>query len=96
MVLQIEERPALTIKDLKGHTDPDWCPGCGDFGVLSAIYRAALIMDLDLKNTVIVSGIARAEPSNAKRRVAAGCLAGLRNHRLGRMKERHRRVSEQD
>jgi 2-oxoglutarate ferredoxin oxidoreductase subunit beta len=40
VITQIEERPALTIKDLKGHTDPDWCPGCGDFGVLHALKQA--------------------------------------------------------
>ncbi len=46
-----------TIADVKSAVAPIWCPGCGDFGVLSAVYRAAIIMDLDLKNTVIVSGI---------------------------------------
>ena len=30
-------RPALTVKDFKGKVDPDWCPGCGDFGVLNAL-----------------------------------------------------------
>lgn len=46
-----------TIADVKSNVQPVWCPGCGDFGVLSAIYRAIVQMDLDLKNTVIVSGI---------------------------------------
>ncbi len=46
-----------SIADIKSNVAPVWCPGCGDFGVLSAIYRAAIEMDLDLKNTVIVSGI---------------------------------------
>lgn len=46
-----------TVADVKSNVAPVWCPGCGDFGVLSAIYRAAVQMDLDLKNTVIVSGI---------------------------------------
>ncbi|MBI2119029.1 MAG: 2-oxoacid:ferredoxin oxidoreductase subunit beta [Elusimicrobia bacterium] len=46
-----------SVADIKSKVNPVWCPGCGDFGVLSAIYRACLIMDLDLKNTVIVSGI---------------------------------------
>ena len=31
---------ALTVKDLKGKVDPDWCPGCGDFGVLAALKQA--------------------------------------------------------
>ncbi len=46
-----------TVADIKSAVAPVWCPGCGDFGILSAIYRAALIMDLDLKSTVVVSGI---------------------------------------
>lgn len=46
-----------TITDVKSNVSPVWCPGCGDFGVLSAIYRAIVEMDLDLKSTVIVSGI---------------------------------------
>ena len=46
-----------TVNDVKSDVSPVWCPGCGDFGVLAAIYRACVILDLDLKNTVIVSGI---------------------------------------
>ena len=30
----------VTVKDLKGKADPDWCPGCGDFGVLAALKQA--------------------------------------------------------
>ncbi|GIT01482.1 MAG: hypothetical protein CM1200mP27_01070 [Chloroflexota bacterium] len=33
---EINLRPA----DFKGKSNPDWCPGCGDFGVLNAIQRA--------------------------------------------------------
>ena len=29
----------LTVKDFKGPVDPDWCAGCGDFGVLSSLER---------------------------------------------------------
>lgn len=46
-----------SIADVKSNVAPVWCPGCGDFGVLSAIYRAIVELDLDLKKTVIVSGI---------------------------------------
>ena len=27
-------------KDFKSDLKPIWCPGCGDFGVLQAIYRS--------------------------------------------------------
>jgi two-component system cell cycle response regulator len=30
-------RVPLTVKDFKGKAEPDWCPGCGDFGVLAAL-----------------------------------------------------------
>ena len=36
----------LTAKDFKGKTDPDWCPGCGDFGVLNAMQRACAELGL--------------------------------------------------
>ena len=31
----------LTVKDFKGKAEPDWCPGCGDFGVLRRIEAGA-------------------------------------------------------
>ncbi len=35
----------------------DWCPGCGNFGIVSSIYRAFSEMELDPEKTVLVSGI---------------------------------------
>lgn len=35
----------------------DWCPGCGDFGIIAAMYRAFSDLDLPPEKTVIVSGI---------------------------------------
>lgn len=35
----------------------DWCPGCGDFGIVAAMYRAFSELDLPPEKTVIVSGI---------------------------------------
>jgi len=35
----------------------DWCPGCGDFGILTAMYRALTELELDPSMTVVVSGI---------------------------------------
>jgi len=35
----------------------DWCPGCGNFGILAAVYRAFAELDLDPTQTVLVSGI---------------------------------------
>lgn len=36
---------------------PVWCPGCGDYGVLTALYRAMAELELDPRKTVLVSGI---------------------------------------
>ncbi len=35
----------------------DWCPGCGDFGIVSSVYRAFSELELEPKRTVVVSGI---------------------------------------
>lgn len=43
--------------DYRGLIKPIWCPGCGDYGVLTALYRALSQRDLDPSQVVIVSGI---------------------------------------
>jgi 2-oxoglutarate ferredoxin oxidoreductase subunit beta len=47
----------FTPKDYKSDLKPIWCPGCGDFGVLNALYKAMSLCDLDPEQTVVVSGI---------------------------------------
>ena len=47
----------FTIQDYKSKIKPVFCPGCGDYGVLSAITKAFADLQLDPDNTVIVSGI---------------------------------------
>jgi 2-oxoglutarate/2-oxoacid ferredoxin oxidoreductase subunit beta len=49
--------PSLAIKDLKSEVKPIWCPGCGDYGVLNAAYRAIIDLQLEPQKTVIASGI---------------------------------------
>ena len=46
-----------TPQEYRSDLKPIWCPGCGDFGVLSALYKAMAACNLDPENTVIVSGI---------------------------------------
>jgi 2-oxoglutarate ferredoxin oxidoreductase subunit beta len=36
---------------------PTWCPGCGDFAILSSVYQVLAHLELDPAKTVIVSGI---------------------------------------
>jgi 2-oxoglutarate ferredoxin oxidoreductase subunit beta len=54
---RLPTRPPLTIKDLKGKADPDWCPGCGDFGVLSALKQAIVELGLYPHEVMTISGI---------------------------------------
>ena len=57
MLVEITERPPLTVKDFKGHADPDWCPGCGDFGVLHALKQAIAELGLYPHEVLTISGI---------------------------------------
>ncbi|MGC8656787.1 MAG: 2-oxoacid:ferredoxin oxidoreductase subunit beta [Thermoplasmata archaeon] len=43
--------------DYKTNVKPTWCPGCGDYGVLSSLVKAAEMLSLNPDNTVLVSGI---------------------------------------
>lgn len=36
---------------------PDWCPGCGNFGILTSLKMALAEMGMDRRNLVVVSGI---------------------------------------
>ncbi|NLI00231.1 MAG: 2-oxoacid:ferredoxin oxidoreductase subunit beta [Chthonomonadales bacterium] len=47
----------LAPRDYKSDLPPIWCPGCGDFGVLSALFKALSVCNLDPTRTGIVSGI---------------------------------------
>ncbi len=47
----------LTAKDFKGPVEPDWCAGCGDFGVLNALQRACAQLGLRPHEILTVSGI---------------------------------------
>jgi len=41
----------------KSEVKPDWCPGCGDFGVLNALQKACSDLNMDPKDILVVSGI---------------------------------------
>jgi len=49
--------PALTSKDFRSDLKPIWCPGCGDFGVLTALYRALAAIGRPPHEIAFVSGI---------------------------------------
>lgn len=47
----------LPIVTYQGPVEPDWCPGCGDFGVLKSVKMAVGRLGVAPKDLVIVSGI---------------------------------------
>ncbi len=47
----------FTAKDFKSDLKPIWCPGCGDFGVLQALYRALSAVGRAPHDIAFVSGI---------------------------------------
>jgi len=58
----------LNPLDFKTDVFSDWCPGCGDFGILSALQLAFSELGLEPHQIVIVSGIGCSgkEPHNIK------------------------------
>ena len=48
---------AYTAKDFRSNLKPIWCPGCGDYGVAAAIYRALAAIGRPPHEIAFVSGI---------------------------------------
>lgn len=46
-----------TPNDYKSKVKPSWCPGCGDFAVLSGLFSVFAELNLNPDETTIVSGI---------------------------------------
>jgi 2-oxoglutarate ferredoxin oxidoreductase subunit beta len=46
-----------TLDEYKSDEKPTWCPGCGDFGVLNAVYRALRLKGYNPHEVVAISGI---------------------------------------
>ena len=57
MATTVHEIKPIKLTDLKGKADPDWCPGCGDFGVLAALNKALVDLQVQPYNVVTISGI---------------------------------------
>src|SRR5438309_4566798 len=47
----------LELKDFKAEVHPDWCPGCGDFGVLNVLQKACAELEILPHELLVVSGI---------------------------------------
>lgn len=46
-----------TLESLGGEVHPDWCPGCGDFGVLKSLKEAIVELAIEPHTVLVVSGI---------------------------------------
>jgi 2-oxoglutarate/2-oxoacid ferredoxin oxidoreductase subunit beta len=49
----------VTISDYTG-LKPAWCPGCGNFGILQALNKALVELDIEPYQVLMVSGIGQA------------------------------------
>ncbi len=49
----------VTIADYKGKTEA-WCPGCGNFGILNALKKALVELEIEPHQLLLVSGIGQA------------------------------------
>src|SRR6187431_2053013 len=47
----------LTKKDFTSDQEPRWCPGCGDYAILSAVQGFMPELGIEPHKTVFVSGI---------------------------------------
>lgn len=47
----------VTLQDFKTNEKSWWCPGCGDFGVLAALQKALVALELEPHRVAIVAGI---------------------------------------
>jgi 2-oxoglutarate/2-oxoacid ferredoxin oxidoreductase subunit beta len=67
-------------KDLRSDDKIAWCPGCGDFGVLTAVTKAITLLGLDPKDVLLVSGIGQA--AKLPHYVRCNCFNGLHGRAL--------------
>ena len=49
-----------TIKDYAPAMPIQWCPGCGNFGILNAMQKALVAVGLEPHQVLMVSGIGQA------------------------------------
>src|SRR3979409_2517682 len=59
--MSVDAKPVMpvkfTIKDYKSDLHNDWCPGCGDFGILTGVQMALAQLNLDPDKVACFSGI---------------------------------------
>ena len=71
---------ALKASDYKSNVYVDWCPGCGDFGILSALQMAFAELGLEPHKVVVVSGIGNS--GKTPHFIKANCVHSLHGRLL--------------
>jgi 2-oxoglutarate ferredoxin oxidoreductase subunit beta len=70
----------MELKDYQSHDPIAWCPGCGNFGILTALKQALLKLEKAPKETLLVSGIGQA--AKLPHYIKANCFNGLHGRAL--------------
>src|SRR3989338_4829574 len=70
----------MDIKDLASNDEIAWCPGCGDFGILTAVKKAIVKLGRPPKNPRRLSGIGQA--AKLPHYVKTNCFNGLHGRAL--------------
>ncbi|MBI2662492.1 2-oxoacid ferredoxin oxidoreductase [Candidatus Woesearchaeota archaeon] len=47
----------LTLKDFQREEQPNWCPTCGNFGIILSVKKALMELNVPQEETVLVSGV---------------------------------------
>ncbi len=55
--MAVATKPKVTPKIYKPEFPIDWCPGCGDFGIVNAIHQALARLNIPRHNVAVVGGI---------------------------------------
>jgi 2-oxoglutarate/2-oxoacid ferredoxin oxidoreductase subunit beta len=54
------ENPDVTLQDYNSSNEIAWCPGCGNFGILNAVKKALVDLQIEPHKLLVVSGIGQA------------------------------------
>ena len=54
---ELSELPQYTAKDFKSSIDVRWCPGCGNYSILSQVQKAIADMGIPKEKFAFISGI---------------------------------------
>lgn len=70
----------MNINDFKSNDEVTWCPGCGDFGILTALKRTLVKLGKPPKDILLVSGIGQA--AKLPHYIKCNCFNGLHGRSL--------------